>query len=171
MSLEDQTLNMTELVEKVTADIGLSATPHAVLDNASEHMREALREGEAVDLFKLVHLRLTAEALAGKQQGAQAIYAEPLPGLIPGSTVGDKEELVIIIAAEKTDKFNQLLTKRLTKPGRNAYVAEGLVGVTDTVKEYGADLVILDSDVESGDELRHGLKSKPERSLISLIAV
>lgn len=164
-------MNMTELVSKVTADLGNKALPKDVLEKSKILIRKALQEGESIDFLGLVHLRLTAEGLSGKETGAAGIFCEPLPGLIPGSSVGEKEEVVVVIAAEKTDKFNEMLAKRLTKPGRAAYVAAGMTGVMDTVRKYGADVVIMDSDVEMSDELRQWLKTAPERSLISLIAV
>lgn len=124
-----------------------------------------------MDLLGLVRLHLTADGLSGRSRDQSALTAEPLPGLLPGSSVGSKSDIVIILAVEKTDRFSEAMAKRLTGNGRRAYVAEGLTGLMDAVKRFGADVVIMDSDVEMGDEIRLWLKTAPERSLISLITI
>lgn len=162
---------MTELTSMVISELGMNAKPQSVFDKACQIARDALRGGESIDMLGVVRVRLTADALAGKCQGRDALYAEPLPGLVPGTVNAGKKETVVVIAVEKSDRFSQMLAKRLCKPGRNAMVAEGLTGVMDVVKRYGADVVIMDSNLEMGDEIRIWLKTAPERSLISLIVV
>jgi anti-sigma regulatory factor (Ser/Thr protein kinase) len=165
---------MTELVERVSAGLVGKAAPEAVLDRASREVRTALQQGEAVDILGLVRVRLTAKGLQGGEYGPAALSAEPMPGLLPEKTApetADKSDIVVIIAADQRDMFNEVLAKRLTAPGRSAHVAEGITGVRDAVKEFGADVVIIDSDLEMAEEVRQWLKAAPERSLISLIAI
>ncbi|MBN2711815.1 MAG: ATP-binding protein [Planctomycetes bacterium] len=164
-------MNMTELTSRVTSALGGKASPASTLSKAADIARQALQEGEAVDLLGLVRLRLTAEGLSGKAKEASAVHAEPLPGVLPGSQMGIKDDTVVIIAVEKTDRFSEILAQRLACNGRRALVAEGLTGVMDAVKQHGADVVIMDSNIENGDEIRLWLKTTPERSLISLIAI
>ncbi len=165
-------MNMSELTARLLAAKGDAAvSPEEVLQLASAEVRKALQAGQAVDILGLVRVRLTADGLAGRETGARAIFAEPLPGLLPRPGVVEKSDVVVVIAVEKTDKFSEILAKRLQCPGRQAYVAEGLEGVSAVVKKHGADVVIMDSNLESGDEIRQWLKATPERSLISLIVV
>ena len=164
-------MNMTELTSKITSALGSNVGPQAVLSQAGVEVRKALQEGEPVDLLGLVRLHMTADGLAGKTKKADAIYAEPLPGLLPDESATKTEETVVVIAVERTDKFSELLAKRLIVPGRRALVAEGLTGVMDAVKTNGADVVIMDSDLEMGDEIRQWLKTAPVRSLISLVVI
>lgn len=161
-------MNMEELASRVAATIGESAPPRLVLDQAAQEAAVALRAGEAVDLFGLVRVRLTEPGLAGKDKGAAAIAAEPLEQLLTEPQMGD---VVIVLAVEKIDRFSEVFAKRLTAPKRLALVAEGLEGVAETVKKHGVDVVIMDSDLEMGDEIRQWLKTDPDRSLISLIVV
>lgn len=162
---------MTELTSRVTSALGNRADPSKVLARAAEEVRKALQEGKPVDLLGLVRLHLTAEGLAGRASDGKALNVEPLPGLLPGSQIGTRNDTVIIIAVEKKDRFSEALARRLTQPGRRAFVAEGLTGVMEAVKTNGADVVIMDSNVEMEDEVRQWLKCAPDRSLISMIVI
>lgn len=83
----------------------------------------------------------------------------------------EPKDISVVLAVESIDMFSKMFAKRLTRPGMVARLAEGLEGVSAVVKEHGADLVIMDSDLEMGDEIRLWLKSDPNHSMTSLVIV
>ncbi len=165
-------MSAKDLSKHLAGKFSARATPAEVMLRAGQEARALLRSGQAVDLLGVIRVRLTPEAIKGKAQGAAAIQALPLPGLLNEPAKPETDRGVhVVIAVAREDRFTTILAKRLTIPNQTGHVAVGVQGVMEVVKTHGANVIIMDSDLEMGDEIREWLKLGPDRSLISLIVI
>lgn len=153
-------MELQELIERVTQAVGESASPKVTLERAVETMAEALRAGKTVELKGLLRVSLTPKALAPRPP----LPEKPAPSESP-------PPVQVILAVEKANRFSKLTAMQLKSDQRIITVAEGAEAVMQSIKERLPDVLLMESDLEMGDEIRHWCKTDPARSLISLIVL
>ncbi len=168
-------MNLNELSKRILEAVGEEAPPKLVLQKAAGEIKAALRQGKTVDLLGLIRVSLSPLALEGKvRTGPKALVATPLPGLLAlGSRAPAKEKahINVILAVAKQDPFIRILAKKLEKENRTVDLMDSAEAVIGKVKEGNFDVVVMDLAMEMSEEVRLWLKSNPERSMISLIAL
>lgn len=160
---------MTELTSRLTDAFGPRADIADTLAETAKIARETLQKGEAFELLGLVRLHLTAEGLSGAVRDHKAVRADPMPGLLPKAMVKSDKETVVLLATEYADKRAEDIKAALIADKRRVEICEGLQGVMNAVKKYGADVLLIDTNFDMANELRQWVKTAPDRSKISVI--
>lgn len=165
---ERETVRLDMLAGELAGQLGTEpAGTRVVLDAFLGLMRDHLAEDAVVELDDFLEMSVDEQPTEGDRPAAALLAVRPHRKL--RKAVERKSSGTIVVVVKEADFFTDLLVEKLGSTGHAVKVLEEGDDLHGRIVELGADVLVIDSQVDGADSACRKLKGDRETSLVSII--